>query len=97
MRIMSKCVFCQNEVEIFDRVGVRDDCDKCAMPLHCCLQCKFYDRSAFHECKERVEYRVEHKDKANYCDLFYFGRDAIEKVADKGKVKAELDRLFKRG
>ena len=90
-----KCVFCQNEVEVVDRVGVRDDCESCGRPLHCCLQCKFYDRSAFHECRERVEYRVEDKDRANYCDLFSFGRDAVEKVADKEKIKADMDKLFK--
>ncbi len=93
---MSKCVFCQHEVEVIDRVGIRDDCDYCAFPLHCCLQCKQYDTSAFHECHERVEYRVEHKDKANYCDLFSFGREASEKTADKSKIKTELDALFKK-
>lgn len=92
---MSKCVFCQKDVEVVDRVGVRDDCPHCEMPLHCCFQCKFYDQSSFHECKERVQYRVEHKDKGNYCDLFAFGREATEKVADKADVKAKLNALFK--
>ena len=91
-----KCVFCQKDVKVVDRVGVRDDCESCSRPLHCCLQCKFYDRSAFHECRERVEYRVEDKDRANYCDLFSFGRDAVEKVADKEKIKADLEKLFKK-
>lgn len=91
-----KCVFCQNEVEVIDRVGVRDDCEKCGRPLHCCLQCKFYDRSAFHECLERVEHRIQDKDRGNYCDLFSFGRDAVEKTTDKSKIKSELDNLFKK-
>lgn len=91
-----KCVFCQNEVEVIDRVGVRDDCQSCERPLHCCLQCRFYDDKAFHECKERVEYRVEDKEKSNYCDLFSFGRDAVAKVADKNDIKAKLDELFKK-
>ncbi|PIR18211.1 MAG: hypothetical protein COV46_00935 [Deltaproteobacteria bacterium CG11_big_fil_rev_8_21_14_0_20_49_13] len=93
---MSKCVFCQKEIEIIDRVGVRDGCDSCGNPLHCCLQCKFFDRGAFHECKERVEYRVEEKDRPNYCDMFSFGRDAVEKVADKNDIKSKLDALFKK-
>lgn len=94
---MSKCVFCQNEVEVVDRVGVRDDCPSCTRPLHCCLQCKFYDQKAYHECKERVDFRVEHKDRANYCDLFFFGGVAVVKVADKEKIRQDLDALFKKG
>ncbi len=79
-----------------DRVGVRDDCNNCGSSLHCCLQCEFYDVGSFHECRERVEYRIEHKDKANYCEMFHFGRNAVETLADKDKVKAALDALFKK-
>lgn len=93
---MARCVFCQGEVEVIDRVGVREDCPSCNRPLHCCLQCKFYDLGSFHECRERAEYRIEDKDRVNYCDLFSFGRDAVEKVADKNKIKTELDALFKK-
>jgi len=93
---MSNCVFCQKEVEVIDRVGVRDDCPHCDESLHCCLQCQFYDEKSFHECHEKVDNRVEHKDKANYCDLFKFGRDAAVKTADKDKIKSEMDKLFKK-
>ena len=93
---MSKCVFCQNEVEIIGRVGRRDECITCGRPLHCCLQCKYYDEKAFHECLERVEYRIEHKDRENYCEMFSFGREATEKVANKDKIRSDLDALFKK-
>jgi len=90
------CVFCQHEVLIIDRIGVRDDCEHCGSSLHCCLQCQFYDRSAYHECKERVQFRVEHKDRPNYCEFFAFGRDAKEELASKEKIKNQLDELFKK-
>jgi len=91
-----KCVFCQKEVEIIDLVGVRDDCPNCGSALHCCFQCQFYDRGSYHECRERVQYRIEHKDRFNYCEFFAFGRDAKEDLANKENIKKQLDSLFKK-
>lgn len=90
------CVFCQTEIEVSGRVGSREVCPKCGRDLHSCLQCRFYDEDAHHECKEPQAEWVEDKDRANYCEWFEFGRDAVVRVVDKDKIKAELDKLFRK-
>lgn len=38
--------------------------------MKCCLNCRFYDMNAYHECREEIEEPVMYKDLANFCDLF---------------------------
>jgi len=35
-----------------------------------CLNCKFYDPNAYHECREDIDEPVVYKDLANFCDFF---------------------------
>ena len=93
---MPKCVFCGAEVEIVDRkVGRQDECESCRRDLHCCLQCRFYDRSYHNKCRESQAQVVSDKEGSNFCEFFEFGRDADgdREVADESKRK--LEDLFK--
>jgi len=64
------CYFCKEEISVEDKVGRRDTCPHCHRDLRCCKQCKFYDQSAYNECKEVAAERIVDKERANFCDFF---------------------------
>lgn len=53
-----------------NKVGFRDECDKCGTDLHACKCCRFYDPGAYNECRESSADIVREKERANYCDYF---------------------------
>ena len=55
--------------------GKSEACPKCGADLHCCLNCRFYDPSAHHECRSSTTEHVRDKEKRNYCDEFEFGHN----------------------
>ncbi len=94
------CYKCGTEVEVLQggAVSRRDECSKCKADLHCCRNCKFYDLTAYNECREPEAERVVEKDKPNYCDYFEFkqtttGGTVVDKKQEAFKA---LDDLFKR-
>jgi len=94
---MHACHSCKKELTLPLVIGRRDLCPHCRADLHCCLNCRFYDRSASKQCKEPVAEMVKEKTKANYCDFFVFAaaRAAGAVEADPGARRA-LDDLFKK-
>ena len=64
------CVFCKYKIKIDGKVSRRDTCPQCKRDLRCCKQCKFYDKSAYNECREVSAERIVDKERANYCDYF---------------------------
>lgn len=93
---MPKCVHCNFEVEIIDRVGRQDSCEKCGRDLHSCMQCRFYDRSAHNQCRETLSMYITDRERGNFCEFFEMGRDvSAEKVAV-DDAKKKLDALFKK-
>lgn len=77
--------------------GRRDDCQKCHADVHCCRNCKFYDRAAYNECREPSADRVQVKDRANFCDFYQpadpSGPSATDRAAD---LRAAAEALFKK-
>ena len=71
------CFKCSASVDIASASNVarRDECSKCSADLHACMNCKFYDQSAYNECREPQAERVVDKDRANFCDYFTFQAD----------------------
>ncbi len=51
-------------------IGNASVCSTCGRSLKVCLNCRFYDKSAYHECREDIDEPVIYKDVANFCDLF---------------------------
>ena len=91
------CVFCSHEIVVEDRVFRTESCPHCHRDLHCCLQCRFYDPSAHHECRESSAEFVSDKERANFCDYFVFDlqmKTNIQKEAE--EARAKLDALFKK-
>jgi len=95
---MKACHKCRKELSIGPRVGRKDECSHCHADLHCCLNCKFYDRSAPKQCREPMAELVREKDKANYCDFFQFKETATGAPVKDGETSSRkaLDDLFKK-
>lgn len=91
------CHACKKENPVPERVGRRDTCSHCDADLHVCLNCEFYDPSAYNECREPQADRVLEKDKANFCDYFSPSATARGTGEDPAAAaKAKLDDLFKK-
>ena len=65
------CWKCANESEITEKAGRSETCPHCQSYLHCCYNCKFYDKFAHNECKEPQAEWVKEKDMGNFCDYFF--------------------------
>ncbi|MBU2497844.1 MAG: hypothetical protein KKE57_02990 [Proteobacteria bacterium] len=93
---MMNCYFCRSELDIDGTVGRKDTCPHCNRDLRCCKQCKFYDQSAYNECKEVLAERIVDKERANVCDYFVIRGSkggATTRVRD---AKRALEALFKK-
>ena len=64
------CQGCKKKPEFLGKIGFREECPYCQADLHICLNCRFYDESAYNECKESSAERVSDKQKNNYCEYF---------------------------
>ncbi len=67
---MSSCHFCGTEVPSGMIIGHASVCSICGRHLKVCLNCKFYDKNAYHECHEDIDEPVLYKDLANFCEYF---------------------------
>lgn len=93
---MSKCFFCQNELDLKHTPGRSEECTFCGRELHCCVQCAFYDETCHNQCREPGSPRITIKDRSNFCDWFQFGRQDVERQERKSDIKSKLDELFKK-
>ncbi len=69
-RGMANCHFCKTEIPSGTVIGYASVCSACARPLKICLNCRFWDPGAYHECREGIDEPVIYKDVANFCDFF---------------------------
>jgi len=95
---MKLCHACKKELSLGRETGRRDECPFCSADLHCCLNCRFHDRSAPKQCREPQAGLVRDKDKASFCDYFVFA-DAADTAAAAGgpdKARTALDELFRK-
>lgn len=91
------CHACGVKNETGERVGRRDVCRQCDADLHVCLNCEFYDPTAYNECREPQAERVLEKDRANFCDYFTpAGMETAKTDRPKDDAKKKLEELFKK-
>ncbi len=95
---MKICHACKRTLEIGKDIGRRDECPFCSADLHCCLNCRFYDRTAPKQCKEPMAELVKEKEKSNFCDYFVFAEsDASGNSGCMAEhARAALNDLFKK-
>ena len=90
-----KCHKCGAVVEL-EKVGRRDECERCGSDLHVCLNCTFYDLGKSNQCHEPQVERVTEKHRSNYCDYFQFKKDGGQARSEKQDVAKAWDELFKK-
>ena len=92
-----ECVFCNKKIRIEGNVNRQDICPQCQKDLRCCKQCKFYDQSAYNECREVAAERIIDKERANFCDFFVIrGSKAGGSQSKAKEARQALEALFKK-
>ncbi len=74
-------------------IGHSTLCPHCGKPLKTCLNCRFYDESAYHQCRESVEELVKDKDRANFCPNFMINKDSAGFGAGNKNKEEAIKRL----
>lgn len=93
---MAKCFRCSATI-VETNIGRLDDCPKCFAPLKVCLNCDFYDRSAYNECRESQADRVVDKDRSNFCDYFKLSsRNSGTGLSPAEEARKKAEALFKK-
>ncbi len=64
------CWKCGQSVETAEKIQRKDVCPHCDADLRCCFNCEFYDKEAYHQCKEPQAEWVRYKERGNFCDYF---------------------------
>lgn len=88
------CFSCKTITET-ERVGFREECEKCGADLHVCKNCEFYDETAYNECKEPSADRIVEKERSNLCDFFSPSGTAGGSENKKDDLMAAAEALFK--
>jgi len=90
------CYACGNEWKEKEKPGRNDLCAKCGRPLHCCLNCEFYDINKEGKCRIPDIEIVRDKESANFCDEFVFKDRKTTSNLDYSSIKDKWNSLFKR-
>jgi len=91
------CHSCGHEIDVKDKIFRQQQCPKCNQYLHCCLNCHFYDKLVYHQCRESEAEYVNDKKMANFCGYFKPASQSRFKGDDKAEeARKKLDDLFKK-
>jgi len=94
------CFACGRAVEVpsGERVGFRNECERCGADLHVCRNCAHHDRASYNECRESSAERVDDRERANRCEWFRPGTaDARDSSEKPDPARSALEALFKKG
>jgi len=90
----TSCFACGAALRLDAPVGRRTTCPECDADLHTCFNCRHYDESAAHQCREPHADHVVDKDSSNACELFQFGDGASRRRASSQAARDRLGALF---
>lgn len=87
-----KCYNCGEELVFDVKIGRRDMCPSCFAYLHCCYNCKFWNKDVHNQCTENQGEFIRDRAEGNFCLYFTFKEvtDTGEDEASKAKKKLEL-------
>ena len=88
------CYGCGASLHIDGPVGRRTTCPECDADLHCCIDCRHYDESAAHECREPHAEHIVDKVSSNACDLYQLGDGASRRRRSSRAARDALGALF---
>ncbi len=93
---MKVCALCNNEIEIDKYFSRKAVCPKCGGDMHICLNCKFYSATAHNKCIETKAEFQRMRDRANFCDYFFFREGAVSSGKGAEDARKKLDDLFRK-
>lgn len=94
---MTVCHTCGRSVSLEKKIMRTDVCTGCGSDLHCCLNCRFYDKTVHNQCREPLAEWTANKEKANFCDYFVFADRAGSAAGNSPETaRKKLDDLFKK-
>ena len=89
------CHKCKGELVFEVKMQRADTCPHCAVDLHCCKNCEYWDASAHNQCKEHIAEYIPEREAANRCTFFTFRSGVLEDNSARiASSKAKLDALF---
>ncbi len=89
------CFSCKKTLNLGSEIGRREECPHCRADVHVCMNCHFYDRNSYNECREPQADVVKEKDRANFCDYFQMSSKSGVSGSSKDDLKAQAEALFK--
>ena len=90
----TSCYGCGAALRFDGPVGRRTTCPECDADLHSCMNCRHFDESAAHQCREpHADHQVD-KEASNACDLFQLGDGASRRRGRSRSARAALGALF---
>ncbi len=90
----TSCYRCGAALALDGPVGRRTTCPECDADLHTCMNCRHYDESAAHECREpHADHQVD-KEASNACELFQLGDGASRRRRSSRAARDQLGALF---
>jgi hypothetical protein len=92
--VATSCHGCGETLDVDGPIGRRSVCPRCDADLHCCINCKFYEQSAPHECREPHADHYIDKIASNACDLFGLGDGASRRRVSSQAARDRLGALF---
>ena len=93
---MNICRHCKKEIPADLFIGRQEQCPFCRSDLHSCLNCVFYERGGYNDCREVQAERVLDKSRSNFCDFFHFRNESGKTKAVPFDPKDKLEALFKK-
>ena len=90
----TSCHGCGAELRFDGPVGRRTTCPECDADLHSCINCRHYDETAPHQCREPHADHLVDKIASNACDLFQLGDGASRRRQSSRSARAALGALF---
>jgi len=88
------CFGCGASLHFDGPVGRRTTCPECDADLHSCINCRHYDESAAHECREPQTEHIVEKVASNACDLYQLGDGAARRRTKSRAARDALGALF---
>ena len=82
------CWKCGKNIEEGTQIFRNSECPECKSDLHSCRNCKFYESGAHYDCKESVDFPVNDKECANFCDYFSVRFDFSSNATKNEKIDA---------
>jgi hypothetical protein len=64
------CHACKSVYQSESKIGRERLCPSCGIALHACLNCRFHDKLAHHQCRENQAENVQDKKFGNFCEYF---------------------------